>query len=190
MKEVKERLEILEKAYRNSLSGSALKEVLSEFITLEDLVEAIQALEEISLYKQGGLCLIPTEVYKKQCETLDNYKAIGTVEELELLQTFKELYEAYKVIGTIAEFRDLKINKNVVPIATIEINKEYIQKIVDEKVTQIEMDIQQIRNKAIDEFVEKIQWEYLNSCGLKQREIDFLVAVSSVVAEQLKGGAE
>lgn len=44
--------------------------------------------------------------------------------------------------------------------------------------------------KGIDEFAEKIQWEYLNSCGLKQREIDFLVAVSSMVVEQMKGGAE
>ena len=48
--------------------------------------------------------------------------------------------------------------------------------------------IQEIRAKAIDEFTEKIQWEYLNSCGLKQREIDFLVAVSSMVAEQMKVG--
>lgn len=43
---------------------------------------------------------------------------------------------------------------------------------------------------AIDEFAEKIQWEYLNSCGLKQREIDFLVAVSSMVAGQMKAGAD
>jgi hypothetical protein len=48
----------------------------------------------------------------------------------------------------------------------------------------------EIRAKAIDEFAEKIQWEYLNSCGLKQREIDFLVAVSSMVAEQMKAGGK
>lgn len=42
--------------------------------------------------------------------------------------------------------------------------------------------------KAIDDFLEKIQWEYLNSCGIKQQEIDFLIAVSSQVAEQLKAG--
>lgn len=45
-------------------------------------------------------------------------------------------------------------------------------------------------NKAIDDFVEKIQWEYLNSCGIKQREIEFLIAVSNQVAEQLKAGEE
>lgn len=43
--------------------------------------------------------------------------------------------------------------------------------------------------KAIDDFLEKIQWEYLNSCGIKQQEIDFLITVSSQVAEQLKEGA-
>lgn len=48
----------------------------------------------------------------------------------------------------------------------------------------------EIRAKAIDEFAEKIQWEYLNGCGIKQSEIDFLIAVSSRVAEQLKAGGE
>lgn len=43
-------------------------------------------------------------------------------------------------------------------------------------------------HKAIDDFVEKIQWEYLNGCGIKQSEIEFLIAVSSQVAEQLKAG--
>ena len=43
---------------------------------------AIKALEEISLYKQGGLCLVPTDVYEKQCKQLDEYKELGTVEEL------------------------------------------------------------------------------------------------------------
>ena len=42
--------------------------------------------------------------------------------------------------------------------------------------------------KAIDDFLEKIQWEYLNSCGIEQKEIEFLIAVSSQVAENLKAG--
>ena len=45
-----------------------------------------------------------------------------------------------------------------------------------------------VRNKAIDDFLEKIQWEYLNGCGIKQSEIEFLVAASNEVAEQLKAG--
>ena len=47
---------------------------------------------------------------------------------------------------------------------------------------------QEIRCKAIDDFLEKIQWEYLNSCGIEQKEIEFLIAVSSQVAEHLKAG--
>lgn len=43
-------------------------------------------------------------------------------------------------------------------------------------------------NKAIDDFIEKIQWEYLDGCGIKQSEIEFLVVVSSRIAEQLKEG--
>lgn len=42
---------------------------------------AIKALEELSLYKKGSLVLIPSDVFKRQCDELDVYKAIGTVEE-------------------------------------------------------------------------------------------------------------
>lgn len=40
--------------------------------------------------------------------------------------------------------------------------------------------------KGIDDFLEKIQWEYLNGCEIEQSEIEFLIYVSSQVAEQLK----
>ena len=42
---------------------------------------AISALKEIQLYKDNKLCLIPTDVYSRQCSELDAYKEIGTVEE-------------------------------------------------------------------------------------------------------------
>ena len=42
---------------------------------------AITALKEIQLYKDGKLCLVPKDVYSKQCCELDAYKKIGTVEE-------------------------------------------------------------------------------------------------------------
>ena len=42
---------------------------------------AITALKEIQLYKDGKLCLVPKDVYSKQCCELDAYKEIGTVEE-------------------------------------------------------------------------------------------------------------
>lgn len=107
------------------------------------------------------------EGYKKDCSAIDaaikaleeiqEYRAIGTVEEIKMLKDFKELYDAYKLIGTIEEFRNLKYKKNVLPIATIEFSKEDMQKIVNEKVAQIELDIQEIRAKATDEFAKRLK---------------------------------
>ena len=42
---------------------------------------AIEALEEIQPYKDNKLCLVPEDVYSRQCSELDAYKGIGTVEE-------------------------------------------------------------------------------------------------------------
>lgn len=42
---------------------------------------AIEALKEIQLYKDNKLCLVPEDVYSRQCSELDTYKEIGTVEE-------------------------------------------------------------------------------------------------------------
>lgn len=50
-------------------------------LLIQALDKAITALEEISLYKQGSVALIPADFYKKQCEELYAYKEIGTVEE-------------------------------------------------------------------------------------------------------------
>lgn len=40
--------------------------------------------------------------------------------------------------------------------------------------------------KGVDDFLKKIQWEYLNGCEIEQSEIEFLIYVSSQIAEQLK----
>ncbi len=42
---------------------------------------AIEALKEIQLYKDNKLCLVPEDVYSRQCCELDAYKEIGTVDE-------------------------------------------------------------------------------------------------------------
>ena len=47
----------------------------------EALDMAISALKEIQQYMDNRLCLIPEDVYSKQCEELDAYKEIGTVED-------------------------------------------------------------------------------------------------------------
>lgn len=58
---------------------------ISRFDHAEDVNEALeiakQALEEIKQYKDNRLCLIPEDVYSRQCSELDAYKKIGTVEE-------------------------------------------------------------------------------------------------------------
>ena len=58
---------------------------ISRFDHAGDVNEALeiakQALKEIQLYKDNKLCLIPKDVYSRQCSELDTYKEIGTVEE-------------------------------------------------------------------------------------------------------------
>lgn len=44
--------------------------------------EAIKALEELQMYRDGKLCLVPKDAFKRQCEELDAYKELGTVEEV------------------------------------------------------------------------------------------------------------
>lgn len=42
---------------------------------------AIYAIKELQMYKDNKLCLVPEDVYSRQCCELDTYKEIGTVEE-------------------------------------------------------------------------------------------------------------
>ena len=125
---------------------------------------------------------------------IQQYRAIGTMEEVRMLKDYKELYDVYKLIGTIEEFRNLKYKKNVLPIANITINEEDMQKIVNEKIKEIELDIQKIRAKAIDEFAERLKdliaknvedAENSNDlcCEIFQSEID-------EIAEQMKAGGK
>ena len=111
------------------------------------------------------------------------------------INSLKEIKQ-YRAIGTVEEFRNLKYKKNVLPIATIKFSKEDMQKIVDEKVSQIELNIQEIRNKAIDEFAEALKEKAeeimknpdimldCKKCTIwNVRDID-------EIAEQLKAGGE
>lgn len=50
---------------------------------IDFLKTAISAMQELQLYKDGKLCLIPESVYSKQCAELDAYKQLGTLEEVE-----------------------------------------------------------------------------------------------------------
>ena len=42
---------------------------------------AISAIKELQMYKDNKLCLVPEDVYSRQCCELDAYKEIGTAEE-------------------------------------------------------------------------------------------------------------
>lgn len=43
---------------------------------------AISAMQELQMYKDEKLCLVPEDVYTRQCEELDEYKQLGTLEEV------------------------------------------------------------------------------------------------------------
>lgn len=49
----------------------------------ESLDEAAKALEELALYKEGGLCLVPADIYEKQCKELDELKEKQTAKKVE-----------------------------------------------------------------------------------------------------------
>lgn len=57
----------------------------------------------------------------------------------------------------LEELKELRKGKREIPIATVKFNKEDLQELVDEKVKEIELDIQAIRNKAIDDCLYMVQ---------------------------------
>lgn len=69
-------------------------------------------------------------------------------------------------------------------VCEIKIDAEMMRKIIDEKVAQIELDIQEIRAKAIDEFAERLHSKItaeIDDCADELEWID-------EIAEKLKAG--
>ena len=60
---------------------------------------AISAIKELQMYKDNKLCLVPEDVYSRQCCELDAYKEIGTVEECRKAKRFKEYFDELYGIG-------------------------------------------------------------------------------------------
>ena len=64
---------------------------------------AISAIKELQMYKDNKLCLVPEDVYSRQCCELDAYKEIGTVEEcreaVEKQKAKKIVYESESVFS-------------------------------------------------------------------------------------------
>lgn len=81
----------------------------------------------------------------------------------ELKKHFGEYYELGALVHSIPlleELKSLRKGRKEFPIATIKFNKEDMQKMVDEKMKEIELDIQKIRSKTIDKFAERLKEKY------------------------------
>lgn len=91
------------------------------------------------------------------------------------------------------------------PIATIKFSKEDMQELVNEKVKEIEIDIQAIRNKAFDDFADKLKenisesliwgmiadcFKYKNMNDTSGKIVDYVIDTANEIAEQLKVGGE
>ena len=79
VQEAKANIENLEKHYRNAKKGTALYEVLGVFVILEDLCVAVECMEEV-----------------------EQYRALGTVEEL---KEAREKQVAKKPIGKYTDYK-------------------------------------------------------------------------------------
>lgn len=73
-----------------------------------------------------------------------------------------------QIVEWLEELKALRQNKKCIPFA-IQIDKKYLQKIVDEKLKSIELDIQAIRNKAIDDVMEKCEIQSRVICDAEQQ---------------------
>lgn len=72
---------------------------------IQVLETAISAMNELQMYKDGKLCLIPESVYSKQCTELDAYKQLGTLEEV-VEAVEKQKKERIRVCLSIAGTRE------------------------------------------------------------------------------------
>lgn len=76
--------------YQEAIEALELKEItiegnarrVTKFFEGLDIV--ISAMQELQMYKENKLCLIPEGMYMKQCEELDEYKKLGTLEEVQV----------------------------------------------------------------------------------------------------------
>ena len=71
----------------------------------------ISALQELQMYKENELSLIPESVYKKQCKELDEYKQLGTLKELKEMMQINfnavEMLKIYNCIEQLIEYQQL-----------------------------------------------------------------------------------
>lgn len=120
--------------------------------------------------------------YKEEAEEQRKVaKSLNAKEHLFYAEKNKQIAE------WLEELKALRQNKKCIPFATIQIDKNYLQKIVDEKLKSIELDIQAIRNKTVDDFAGKLKTEYKNALSIQAIEKETAYFAIDKVAEQLKG---
>lgn len=73
-------------------------------------------------------------------------------------------------------------------VCEIKIDAEMMRKIIDEKMTQIELDIQGIRAKAIDEFASTLIPRLTDA--IYQKDVESMTNLINEIAEHLKAGGE
>lgn len=97
-------------------------------------------------------------------------------------QVFVEIKQA------LEELKELRKGIKEIPIATIKFSKEDMQKIVNKKVVQIDLDIQEIRTKAIDEFASILIPRLTDA--IYQNDVESMTNLINEIAEQLKAGGK
>ena len=116
---------------------------------------------------------------------------------------FGKYYELGALTNSIPLLEELRVLRNAkgkAPIVTIKFSKKELQEIVDEKIEMFQTDIQVTRNKAIDEFAEKITFEISESIiwgmisdnepDVSEKIFDYVTDTVKKIAEQMKGGGK
>ena len=120
--------------------------------------------------------------YKEEAEEQRKVaKSLNAEEHLFYAEKNKQIAE------WLEELKALRQNKKCIPFATIQFDKNYLQKIVDEKLKSIELDIQAIRNKTVDDFAGKLKTEYKYALSIQAIEKETAYFAIDKVAEQMKG---
>ena len=99
----KEAIEILQTLYpfKCEMVDGRLKGGFRDYNcdTGKAITYAISAMQELQMYKAGKLVLIPDATHKKQCDELDEYKKLGTLEELQEIVELRKEKRPQKVLG-------------------------------------------------------------------------------------------
>lgn len=128
------------------------------------------------------------EVAKRNREQWKNCPAErDTREHLTCEECAEEHEQLAEWLEELKKLREAKPKE--IPIATININEKDLRELVGEKLKEIELDIQAIRNEAIDDFVDSLDkhtqenWVEHQEYGITWNDIER-------IAEQLKKGVE